>query len=171
MARGNRSGRRPRYQWIRELSNSQEITNGTTVTQLSVTDAEIIAEGLAAPTVVRIRGSVLLTLDTATTGASETQGFAMGIIAVKSSVTGAEVGGPLTTPNLEWMYWRGSQLTANTVITSTGVSADAGHIRYDFDVKAMRKLHKSSIHMIVENAGQSDAHVFCAAHWSVLFQE
>ncbi len=151
--------------------NATEIANSVVVGILTIDDIEILAEGLAAPTVVRIRGNCLMALDPATSVADVTQQIGFGIIVVKSTVSSSEVGGPLAEENLDWMYWRTSQLQANSVITSTGVSADAGHVRFDFDIKAMRKIHKSSIHMIVENAGVSAAHVFVSAGWSVLFQE
>ena len=167
--RGDRVRRR--YQWIRESQNSTELANATVLGLLGVSDAEMLAEALAAPTLVRIRGEYLFELDPATTSASETQIVTVGIIVTKTTVTALEAGGPATNPNLEWMYWKAHQLSAPSVITSSGVNVEGGIVRVDFDVKAMRKIHKSDVHMIVENSGPSDAHAFVAASWSLLFQE
>ena len=170
MARNSRRGR-PRYQWIRESTLPTEILNGVASGLLTVSDAEITGEGLAAPTLVRTRGNILMFLDSATTSANETQRLGVGIIVTKSGVTGAEVGGPIANPNIEWLYWSTFNLSARSVITSNGVTAPPGMLREQFDVKAMRKIHKSDVHLIVENPGDSDAHVFVGVSWSLLFQE
>ncbi len=171
MARGTRrSGGRPRYQWIRKNQVSTEFANGASAQLLGITDAEILAEALAAPTLVRVRGELLLTLDPATTSADEAQIVTLGIIVVPSTVVASEIGGPGSFPNLEWMWWNTVCLNAPTVITTSGVNVEAGFARVPFDVKAMRKIHKSAVRLIVELTG-GDAHVFVCGGWSCLFQE
>ena len=171
--RKNFRGDRPRrrYQWIRESQVSTEVANATVLGMLGISDAEMLAEGLAAPTLVRIRGEYYLELDPATTSAFEVALVTVGIIVTKATVTALEVGGPATNPNLEWMYWKSHQLSAPSVVTQNGVNVFGGFLRVDFDVKAMRKIHKSDVHFIVENAGGGDAHVFFGAAWFCLFQD
>jgi len=172
MARRDRArGPRRRYQWIRETLVATEILNATSTGVLEITDAEIIAEGLAAPTLVRIRGNMLFYMDNVTATVGLAQRVGMGIIVTKSTVSAAEVGNPATDSNLDWMYWRADNLKVGSDLTAAGVEQPPGMVRYDFDVKAMRKIHKSSVHMIVYNVGDSAAHVFVGGSWSCLFQE
>ncbi len=171
MPKHRMGGRRKRYQWIREQLNSTEFANAATQNVFSITDAEILGEALAAPTLVRTRGDLLLELDPATTSAAESQRVVLGLIVVAASVVSTEVGGPLSFPNLNWMWWRTVSLSAQSVITSNGVQAAPGHERVSFDVKAMRKIHKSNVLMIAEVASSSDAHVFIGGGISCLFQE
>ncbi len=172
MARG-RSGRssRPRYQWMRESGIPVEMPDGSGgVGIITLSDAEILAEALAAPTLVRVRGTVLAALDPATSSAGINQRIGIGIIVVPSGVTAVEVGGPIANPNINWMYWR-----VDTLIAPAPGGADenveAGFGRYVFDVKAMRKIHKSHVHLIAENPGETVAHVLTSVAASFLFQE
>ncbi len=163
---------RPRYQWIREAPLATTLSDNTVNGVMSVSDSEILAEGLAAPTLVRIRGTVLLTADFATAVASNIQRVGIGIIVVPSTVTAAEVGGPIAEPNLSWMYWTVRQIRVPDDITDPGLtSAPPGMDRFDFDVKAMRKIHKSTVHFIVEVENDSTVEIFTAVSWSLLFQE
>ena len=171
MARRNRGSSRPRYQWIRNHLTSTEFANAAVQNVLSIRDSEVTGEGLAAPTLVRIRGSVYAELDPATTSAFEAQQVAVGIIVVPDSVSSTEVAGPLTNSDLLWMWWKVIDLSAPGVITANGVNVFAGNMNVEFDVKAMRKWHKSSLLMIAEVAAGGDAHVFMTASWSCLFQE
>ena len=166
----SRSGGRRRYQWMREASSSTEIQDGVSVGLIELTDAEILAEGLAAPTLVRVRGNGMIRMDPATSQAGFVQRTAVGIIVTASSVTAAEVSGPLVTPNLNWLYW-GAWITASPSPTGSEEDVAPGFVRFDLDVKAMRKIHKSNVHVIVQNAGDSVAHVFVNLSLSFLFQE
>ena len=169
MAR-RREGRRARYQWIRECGDAILIPDtGTTVVDMgSITDVEITGEGLGAPTLVRTRGEYLIFADTATATPGLTQRVGVGIIVVPSSVTVAEVGGPLAAPNLEWLYWSCHVLR----VPEEGAEDVApGFVRVPYDVKAMRKIHKSSVRFIMENSGDSVLEVIGAISASCLFQE
>jgi len=161
-------GSRPRYQWIRESTDLNEVVDGATLGLMEITDAEILAEALASPTLVRVRGEIFIQVTPTTAGVSETTALGVGIIVVPSTVTAAEVSGPLAAPNLEWMYWTARRLTAPDVAP---VSVAPGFFRWDVDVKAMRKIHKSSVHLIVENSGDATMSIFASAALSFLFQE
>lgn len=90
----------------------------------------------------------------------------VGIIVVPASVTAVEAGGPITSPDLEWMYWHVSLLSGGAQIGDV-----SGFVRFDVDVKAMRKIHKSNVHVIVENKADADGHLIISASLSFLFQE
>jgi len=175
MARGRtftRRGPRRRYQWIREISSDLEVVDGATLEAQSVTDAEILAEGLAAPTLVRIRGEVFAHLDSVTASANETASLGIGIIVVPSTVSGSEVTGPITSPNLEWMYWRALGLQVPSGFpTVDSANIGPGIVRVDIDVKAMRKIHKSQVLVILENRGDATISIFARVALSYLFQE
>ena len=166
--RSARGSSRPRYQWIRETTPLTEVPNNSVLGLMEISDTKILAEALAAPTLVRVRGELFCSVDTVTVGVLETLRVGWGLIVVPSSVTALEVGGPLSSPNLEWMYWQGITLRAPDVAP---VLVEPGFLRIDVDVKAMRKIHKASVHLVVENLTLADGHVFCSAGLSFLFQE
>ncbi len=170
MARHNSRRSRPRYQWIRECGDVIQIPDtGTTVVDMgSITDVEITGEALAAPTLVRIRGEYLIATVPATATAGLVNRLAVGIIVVPSSVTVAEIGGPAAAPNLEWMYWA---CHAFQVPEEGAEDVAPGFVRVPFDVKAMRKIHKSSVRFIMENLGDSVLEFNGAMSKSCLFQE
>jgi len=169
MARQRTPGRR-RYQWLREISDVVQVPDsGTTAINLfSITDTEIVAEGMAAPTLVRTRGEYIISLVPATVTPGLVQRVGIGILVVPSTVAGTAIGGPLAVPNQEWLYW-----SAHALITPEEGSEDAapGFVRVPYDVKAMRKIHKSSVRFMVENKGDSVAEILVAMSASCLFQE
>ena len=171
MAR-QRSGKRRRYRWVREFVTQTELAAGVTSQLISITDAELVALGMQSPTLVRIRGEIYVEVDSATAAVNETTTMGVGIIVVPSAITAAELGGPLTSPDQEWMYWVCRQLAVPGVITGGGgAQAAGGHTRWEVDVKAMRKLHKSTVFLAVENVGGAVVNVFASASLSFLFQE
>ena len=175
MARRTREAPRRKYQWIRESIPPTEITDdggSSGVELLRVTDAEILAAGMHDPTVVRIRGSSLLRMDPATSADGVSQRIVMGVMVLPASVTFAEHSGPLSTPNDDWMYWNVVQLASPTLPAASEEEWGTGSWRVDFDVKVSRRLRgKSGVVLGVESAGDSAAHVFVSASWSVLLQE
>ena len=169
MARQRTPGRR-RYQWLREISDVVQVPDsGTTVINLfSITDVEILAEGLAAPTLVRTRGEYIISIASATSTPGLVQRVGVGILVVPSTVAGTAIGGPIAAANQEWLYW-----SAHALITPSAGAEDVapGFVRVPYDVKAMRKIHKSSVRFMVENAGDSVAEINIAWSASCLFQE
>ncbi len=170
MARRTRE--RARYQWVRESIPQTEVadTTGAEVL-LRVTASEYEALGITDPTVVRIRANLKLNMDPATSQDGFAQRIGVGIIVLPSSVTPAEFGGPIGQPNEDWMYWMTQHLKSTASPASEEEGWGVGTWRVDIDVKAMRRLRgRHDLVMIAENAGDSVAHVFVGAAWSVLFQ-
>ncbi len=174
MAKNFRSRRdRPRYQWFRESQGASEVLNTSGgVELLRISSAEYTAAGFGDPTVVRIRGSMLYVIDDSTAVDGSVQRLAMGIIVVPVSVTAAELQGPLGQPRLNWLYWSVHGLKATTLPAASEEAWGTGAWRFDFDVKAMRRLDgEKDVLMSVENPGDSAAHVFVTGSWSVLLQD
>jgi len=161
-------GPRRRYQWVRKFQIATQVAPGSQIDFIEVTDGNVIAEAMSAPTLVRIRGDILLTADAGTAVPGENALVGVGVILVKSTVDGSEVGGPLTNPNLDWMYWRVLTLAIGTTGSE---EAPPGSVRLAIDVKAMRKWSKSKVLFIVQNLGTSVFDIFAGGGLSFLFQE
>ena len=164
---------RRKRQWIRETIVPTVITDGVQASLLAISPTKYSAQGFGNPTVVRIRGNFVVSPDQTTMNAQgESQRLGFGIITVREG-TSANVPGPLTEPNEAWMYWRVDSYTLQDDGSSGFDYAAAGVNRViEFDVKAMRVLRgRDVLSMVVENAGDSDSHMFVSASWSVLLQE
>ena len=176
MANARRSFQdRPRRkrQWIRKSTSPTEILNGVASTLLELSAADYTGQGFGNPTVVRIRGTIVVSPDPATFNAqTESQRMGFGIISLREGAT-AGVVSPASDPNESWMFWRTRTYTLQDDGTGGLDLAGVGvNEIFDFDVKAMRILRgRDEIAFIVENVGDSDAHMFVSVAWSVLLQE
>ncbi len=162
---------RRKRQWIRETTLFTEIANNASLALLEITNAEYTALGFGDPTVVRIRGTLGMILDTATVVANASQRLAMGILTQRGGATSTGTL-PIADLNEAWLYWGMTYLSAPDVAGGGLTGDQLANARVDFDVKAMRVLRGlDKLTLIVQNPGDSAAHVFVGASWSVLLQE
>jgi len=172
MANVSRSRERRKYQWIRESVPLTETADSAVSSLLRISNAEMLAAGISDPTIVRIRGDVMFTMDPATSSDGSAQRVGFGIIVLPEAVTVAEYGGTGTNPNDDWLTWRTISLQSPTLPAASEQEWGVGTWRLEFDIKAMRRLQGSkALVAVAHNLGDSVAHVFVGAAWSVLFQE
>ena len=116
-----------------------------------------------APTVLRLRGSLLFTMVGPTTGDDIVVGVGVRV-AQKGQVISAGIG-PITEPEGDWQYWYSVPLSA----IASNAEDTTRAFRLEVDSKAMRKMKPGELlQLVFQNAtvgGASDAQVSGQLRW------
>jgi len=119
-----------------------------------VTEAEL--ENIPNPTLIRIHGSVLISV-TARTAAADSAVISMGMILQSAAAVTAGVGSmplPFTDIGSAWIWHR--QVLVRSLIAPPNGTDLAGNVRITIDNKAMRKVNPNqALVMIVQNTVQT----------------
>ncbi len=133
------------------------MTTGASVVQELVSEA--ILENVPEPTLVRIRGSILVTLISSAAVPSSTF-MVMGIkLASAAAVTGASVEQPLAQIGSDWIWWTVVPLvllTGGSVASPNGDGLNS-NVRVPVDSKAMRKVKNNELLVLVMQNSVSES--------------
>ena len=124
--------------------------DGTAVQNITVSGRTILGQGITLTadgiTLVRLRGGLLVNLDTASAiGNGFVGAFGIGIVTETAFATGAAaVPTPITERDWDgWLFWHTIQVLSGDA-SDVGLSGSAQQ-RVEVDTKAMRKLNEESL--------------------------
>ena len=142
--------RRPTF-WEGGQVNAS-VTTGASVVATLVTEANL--EQSPNPTLVRIRGNLLVTLISSAAVPSSTH-MVMGIkLASSAAITGTAVEVPFTDVGSDWIWWKAVPLvllTGGSVASPNGDGLTS-NVRIEVDSKAMRKVKlNEALVLVMEN--------------------
>ncbi len=124
------------------------VTTGASISQPVVTEA--LLETVPNPTLVRIRGSLLIIM----TASAATPGACLAVIGIKvvsgAALAGASISLPFTDIGSDWVWWQAipMNLTGGSVAAPNSDGRSIVH-RVDIDSKAMRKIKGNEVLVLV----------------------
>ena len=158
MARQRSSGRPNDYDWT--------IARGSDLNRASGAIVQFEAFlSQSAETLMRLRGEVLMWLDSTNSAPGDVLAVAWGLIRAPSGSTDIGVS-PLTTGGAPWVAYGIAHLAVEAAIGITAGDAypSTGTVRFSLDSKAMRKFRENeSLYMVLESIDVVGAPLFSTA--------